>query len=416
MEIPWSLEASSTSRRAERALEQALQCAQDFDTAFDLHNPEREEAVPQFDPSDLILSDEPLRFAGLQAEYELREISVDVDGSFGISEKKQHFAARSVEGFFSVKFLQEGIVDQEHAEDACTEMIRETKILMSLAPHPHISTIYGITSKRADSLLVSGRNGYFFITDRVSETLEDRLHGWRRNGPDGGPSITERLDTALDIASALVYLHDRKLVYYVRPDKIAFDARHGRVKLCSFGQARQHGMKSHPRSVTQSDNIRVLAFTAPEVFCSSFVHFGSDVYGFGVMLWEIASLEQSFEGFDRSTHFQKVVRSSQRPVEVDESWNKAIAEIVNSCCHPHKRPSMKRVQAALETALLFQEPGKEIQLPACKQKKLSSSTATLSSCHSAACSEEEEKPQSLRTKEIHQNYLLSRIVWRSKNC
>ena len=248
-DIPWTFEPSDASGRAIAALTKAVVCARDFDQTFDLYNAEREQAVPMFNPEELLLPDEPLRFNGFQAEYDLNEISVDTDGSF--NEKKEHFAARSNEGHYSVKYLQDSIAEQDHAENALTQMVRETKILMSLAPHPHLSTIYGITSKGIDSLLDPGRDGYFYITDRIVGTLEDRLSIWRTSyGTE--PNIIDRLDTALDIASALVYLHDRKLVYYVRPDKVGFDARNGQIKLCDFGEALQHGMNEHPRLISRS--------------------------------------------------------------------------------------------------------------------------------------------------------------------
>lgn len=292
-------------------------------------------------------------------------------------------------------------MDQGHAENALTEMIREAKILMSISPHPHLNTIYGITSKGIDSLLDSGPNGYFFITDRIAETLEDRQDSWRRHS-GSEPSITERLDTALDIASALVYLHDRKLAYYVRPDKVGFAARHGQIKLCDFGQAIQHGLPDHPRGITQSDNIRVLAYTAPEVFSSSPVHLGSDVYAFGVMLWELVTLESAFDGFTRPSHFQHVVRSNQMPLEVDESWDNKIAEAMKSCWHHHRRPKMKKLRLVLETALLMndiREPNRRNN-PTRHASKETVSLSELEGNAPAPCSEESGPKEHLEIEEL----------------
>lgn len=369
-DIEWSVPGSSSrTNRVKRCLELAATCARDFNTSFDIRSEERECSVPQFDPDELVLSEEPVRIAGFYREYMLHEAAMISDcvenGAFGEAKKaKSRFASRSNEGFYSVKFLQEGIVEQDHAMNATTEMILEVKILMSLASHPHVAKIYGITAAGIASLVQSGRSGYFFITDRIPETLVERMDAWRQDTAytrGESSEITQRLEIALDIASALVFLHDRKLVFYMRPDKVGFDARQGIVKLFSFGQARQQGMESHPRSVTQSDNMRSLAYTAPEVFCMAAAHTGSDVFAFGVLLWEMMSLEHAFKGYDRAMHFEQVVRLNHRPLDIDSHWDPEIAEMVQSCWQPHKRPTMKRVHSTLETRLLFQEPSNEIQ-------------------------------------------------------
>lgn len=360
-DIPWLLHSSrSLSSRAERALGAAVRVAQEFDKVYKLYNIQREQMVPQFHPSELVLSQQPIRYLRLQTEYDLKEIVINGDGSF--SEKKDHFASRVEEGLYSVKFLPQAIANHELATEAMTEMIQETKILMNLLPHPHINKIYGITSKGIDSLVVSGLKGYFYLTDRVSETLEERMLCWRRRD-SGKPLISDRLDMALDIAAALVYLHAREIVYYVRPDKIAFDSRHGGIKLCDFGQARQHGVHSLARSLTVSDDIRVLAFTAPEVFSLSPANKGSDTYGFAVLLWEMMSLEVAFEGFNRSHHFQQVVVSKDCHLKVDNSWDASIGAMITACLQPHRRPTMRKVHLSVEAALLFQEPGNEIRSP-----------------------------------------------------
>jgi serine/threonine protein kinase len=372
--VPCGSNTSSRRSRVKRCLDLAAACARDFDSSFALHSAERECALPQFDPDELVLSVEPVRVSGFYAEYLLHEALVSDDDlhNGAVGEAKRRFSARSDDGFYSVKFLQEGIVEQDHAPNATTEMILEVKLLMSLSSHPNINKIYGITSKGINSLAQSGCNGYFFITDRVSETLVERMDAWRENNSyslGDSSRIMQRLEIALDIASALVFLHDRKLVFYIRPDKVGFDARHGGVKLFNFGQARQHGMESHSRSVTQSDNMHTLAYTAPEVFCMVPAHPGTDVFGFGVLLWEMMSLERPFEGFDRAMHFEHVIRLNRRPLEIEDNWDHEIAEMLQGCWNPHKRPTMKKVHSKLETRLLFQEPSNEIQDTARKLKR-----------------------------------------------
>ena len=422
-----SSSSSSTNRitrqlqqRVQRCVDLAISCANDFNQNFQTYCDERENLVPQFHPDEIDIEATaltttptvtntkeaiipPVRVAGFYKEYILRSIQLlpetkdDVnDPSKPYYKAKKNFTKRSMSEYqyYSVKRLQDGIMETDHGPYAATEMIVETKILMNLSsPHPHILRIHGITSSNVASLSFSrklnGQDSYFFITDRISETLTERMEQWRQfnnkqlifpsttnvaaatsssvyHNPTTvdeqklPPHITKRLEIALDVASALIFLHDRDIVYYLRPDKIGFDMRYGVVKLCYFGQCRQNNMESNPRSVTQSDNMSVLAYTAPEVLCMAPAHTVADVYGFGILLWETISLQRPYHGYDRSQHFENVVRNHDRPLDMnteDNTWDKDIVKLIKRCIRPYQRPTMKTIHNAIETKLLYYEPG-----------------------------------------------------------
>lgn len=378
--------SSEPSREAIQALQFAQAAARDFDHAFVLRNADRERAIPTFAGDELVIGPEQLRLGSYTAEHELRAIRITMDlqkGQFGpASQARSRFAERSSERHFCVKYLQPGIIDSDHSCNAATEMILETKVLMNLAPHPNISQCYGINGDGIDSFLVQGRKGFFIITDRIFESLADRIRSWRDqedkernlNVSNSGSSesstgmtsstvrsrLNSRLEIAMDVASAIVYLHSRKLVYYLRPDKVGFDTRYERIKLCQFGQVRQEGMISHARSITKSDDMDTLAYTAPEVLCKGRTSTATDVYAFGMIVWELMSLERPFSGWTRAMHFQRVVREHDRPKMpfrkcVGSCWPKTVCELVHSCWDPYQRPDMKTVQENLEVATLFEE-------------------------------------------------------------
>jgi hypothetical protein len=418
--------ARQQQQRVQRCVDLAISCANDFENNFQTYSADREKLVPQFHPDEIDLlqmeaatitttSTEnttttpaavtsnveaivPVRVAGFYKEYILRDIELLPETKDGVNDPsqsyykaKKHFTKRSRSEFqyYSVKLLQDGIMETDHGPYATTEMIVETKILMNLSSqHPHILKIYGISSSNiatlSSSRLLNGQDSYFFITDRISETLTERIEQWRQLNqnhfilpsstanatPYQYPTtideqkqplhITKRLEIALDVASALIFLHDRDVVYYVRPDKIGFDIRYGVVKLCYFGQCRQNNMESNPRSVTQSDNMSVLAYTAPEVFCMAPAHTVADVYGFGILLWEMICLQRPYHGYDRCQHFENVVRNHLRPLDMntdDNTWDKDIAKLIKRCIRPYQRPTMKKIHTTIETKLLYYEPG-----------------------------------------------------------
>jgi serine/threonine protein kinase len=102
----------------------------------------------------------------------------------------------------------------------CIDLALETKYLSSLS-HPNILDV------RAVSSAGPFEEGYFIIVDRLPEMLPKRLNRWMtvdrqtkgvtglltggRNKVDN--LLVERLRVAFDIASALGYLHELRIVY-----------------------------------------------------------------------------------------------------------------------------------------------------------------------------------------------------------
>ena len=71
-------------------------------------------------------------------------------------------------------------------------------------------------------------------------------------------------------------------------------------------------MKEHPREVSLSGNVETLRYAAPEVFCYGPVSSAVDVYGLGVLIWELVTLDIAFYGYTRADHFEKVVCNHER--------------------------------------------------------------------------------------------------------
>lgn len=266
-----------------------------------------------------------------------------------------------------------------HAASAASDMMMETKILMNLAPHPNICQIYGVTAAGSDAFLSRGKEGFYIILDRLSGTMIQKISRWKKEQQQNITSrqakgedekniavseyrtLMQRLEVALDIGSALLFLSDRQIVFHLRPDKVGYDVRYGRIKLCDFGQARENGQLDQAPSLTKTDDIRTLAYTAPEVLCQAPVTVAADVYSYGVMLWEMLTLHRPFEGMSRAEHFERVIMESERP-KLLPVIPKAVQTLIEKCWDPHLRPTMKKVYDTVEEVLLFQDDKPEISV------------------------------------------------------
>jgi serine/threonine protein kinase len=98
--------------------------------------------------------------------------------------------------------------------------------------HPNIVKL------RAISKVGPLADNYFIIIDRLCDTLEDRLEKWlvRKNRCTGIGKLFDRqgrklqklngdkMNSAVDLASAIAYLHEQKIIYRdLKPENIGFD-------------------------------------------------------------------------------------------------------------------------------------------------------------------------------------------------
>jgi len=358
--------ATGPRENAILALQAAAVAAQNFNSHFSARDDEREASIPLFWGDEMVLGREPLRNWGYFVEYELKAVRLlQEDGEEPDEEHEEarsRVMQRSIDGHYSIKLMQPGLMDLDYGIWAAEDFMTETRLLMNLPPHRNVSQIYGLNKGGIDTLLESGRRGFFIITDRVRETLPERLSAWKAKKGYRNPStpsqtirrFAQRIEVALDIAAALKFLHETKLVYHVRPDKIGFDAK-GDVKLFQFGQVRQEGsQQAQARSLTNSEDMNVLRYIAPEVLCKAPATTGSDVYSFGILLWEIMSLKTPYGGWDRATHLERCVQNHGRP-PMNRQWPSACHELLQGTWDPHLRLTMRKVKDKLSDVLMIEE-------------------------------------------------------------
>jgi serine/threonine protein kinase len=123
-------------------------------------------------------------------------------------------------------------------------------VFLSSFQHPNILKLHGMSADGPEGYYRGRHDSYFLIVDRLSETLQDRILHWRmqlkklnsawvrhtdRKGKKRRSFMIKRLQVAADIASALTYLHSRRLIYRdLKPLNIGFDI-HNQVKIFDFG-------------------------------------------------------------------------------------------------------------------------------------------------------------------------------------
>ena len=345
----------------------------DFESSCGLRNKSRESAIAVFDPDEIIVKkwdDEGLLYKGnftCVARVDGVELMDDSGFEDDMEDLRDRVADRVEDGHFAIKYVNPEAVkgDKKQASHAGAAIMIEAKILMNLAPHPHICNLYGLNASGTDVIFGGSvpQESLFLLIDSISETLPQRMKSWRekKSYHEGErfdelkrrqAQVTQRLEVALDVCSPMVHLAGRNVVYCFHPEKVGFDSRYKRVKLFHFGEARESG--KGPLTTFLSEDMMMKAYLAPEIIRGDTVTVQADVYSFGLLLWQIMTLRHPFDGMRPESHLEQVVNGKSRP-PLNKTWPSNLRNLMENCWKNEDRITMKQVYDDLEECLLFPE-------------------------------------------------------------
>lgn len=179
----------------------------------------------------------------------------------------------------------------------------EAQVLASLN-HSNIAAIYGIEECDGVRALVME-----LVT---GATLSDRI-------ARGALPLPEALSIASQIAKALDYAHERSIIHRdLKPSNIKITPE-GTVKLLDFGLAktiaalRQDAGTNSSTTLTTSGSepgliVGTAAYMSPEQACGKAVDKRTDIWAFGVVLFEMLTGRRAFSGSTRSEMIAAILK------------------------------------------------------------------------------------------------------------
>jgi serine/threonine protein kinase/TolB-like protein len=232
-------------------------------------------------------------------------------------------------------------------DTARARLAREARLAASLN-HPSICTIHevgefdGLTYVAME--LIAGR------------PLADLI-------PATGFSIDVVLRYGVQIAEGLAHAHARRIVHRDLKSANVLITPDGRVKVLDFGLATRQAtdVEDATRSVVSLDApgtvVGTLAYMAPEALRGESADLRSDVWSFGVLLYEMTSGRRPFLGKSGVDMTSSIVRDHAPPLPSTAA--PGLKAIIERCLH--KEPARRyadagEVLAALET--LRADPGR----------------------------------------------------------
>jgi serine/threonine protein kinase len=161
--------------------------------------------------------------------------------------------------------------------------------------------------------------------------------------------MIKRLSICLDVADGMSYLHNRTPpiihrdlkshnIFITEPSPGNYVAKIG-----DWGSARAVALTGS-KSMTQG--VGTACWLSPEVINNAHFSKSSDVYAFGIVLWEVFTRQEIYEGLSAAQIIAKVAHEGLRPhVPKNCPW----AKIMTQCWRqdPNDRPDFDSISSAL---------------------------------------------------------------------
>ncbi|XP_029937998.1 mitogen-activated protein kinase kinase kinase 9 isoform X2 [Myripristis murdjan] len=240
--------------------------------------------------------------------------------------------------------------DPDEDVEQTLESVRQEAKLFAMLHHPNIMALLGVCLQEPNLCLVMefARGG----------PLNRALAGKRI------PPCT-LVDWAVQIARAMHYLHCQAIVPIIHRDLKSSnililervemeDLSNKTLKITDFGLAREW------HRTTKMSAAGTYAWMAPEVIRSSTFSKGSDVWSYGVLLWELLTGEVPFRGID-GLAVAYGVAMNKLALPIPSTCPEPFARLMEDCWSPdpHSRPLFTSVLdqlTAIEESGFFEMP------------------------------------------------------------
>jgi serine/threonine protein kinase len=286
--------------------------------------------LPRFERDDFVVGD-LIAFGGFSNVYEIERFKVDSELTEEPESQQQRYVIKHLNPklAYNPKKLVVGAKD----------LVMEAHFLSALN-HENIISLRAWSAAGIAGFAAVGRaDGFFLVLDRLDVTLAKRISHWREDdkqrktlikgrNSEKSKLLNLRLKTAIDIASAVTYLHERRILFRdLKPANVGFSPN-DTLKIFDFGLAVEIPYHEDPETTFKlAGNTGTSRYMAVEVIRKEPYNLKADVFSYSILLWEIMALSKPYDGLLGHQVKESVSIFGERP-SVPRSWPVAIRRIL----------------------------------------------------------------------------------------
>ncbi|MBI1807806.1 MAG: alpha/beta fold hydrolase [Ignavibacteria bacterium] len=195
----------------------------------------------------------------------------------------------------ALKFLPSHLTASEQDK---ARFLQEAKAAAALN-HPNICTIHGIEEHNDEQ---------FIVMEYVDgKTLRSQISNFQSRTP-----FNQIVDWGLQIGDALAAAHEKGITHRdIKPDNIMTTSKN-QIKVMDFGLAKLKGGLGLTRTAT---TVGTIAYMSPEQIQSADVDHRTDIWSFGVMLYEMLTGRLPFRGEHQPAIMYSILNEDPQPFE-----------------------------------------------------------------------------------------------------
>uniref|UniRef100_A0A8D8XMV5 receptor protein-tyrosine kinase n=1 Tax=Cacopsylla melanoneura TaxID=428564 RepID=A0A8D8XMV5_9HEMI len=250
----------------------------------------------------------------------------------------------------AVKMLKQG-----HSDADMMNLVSEMEVMKLIGQHDNIINLLGVCTQEGPLYVIVEYAAHNNLLDFLRKHRPSPKYVNERKCSDAPELVlTDQhlLSFAHQVATGMDYLHSKKCIHRDLAARNVLVGEQFVIKIADFGLARDVHTQDYYRK--RSDGKVPIKWLAPECLFDNLYTYQSDVWSYGVLLWEIMSLGEA--PYPCVSNVETFIQLGHRMSKPD-NCSEQVYEIMRQCwhCESASRPQFSELMVRLDI-LLKQQP------------------------------------------------------------
>jgi serine/threonine protein kinase len=253
------------------------------------------------------------------------------EGGMGVVYKAEDLRLKRI---VAIKFLPKRL--SVHGEER-ERFTLEAQAASSLN-HPNICVIHEIDEANDETFMVMEYIEGMTLREWIQQKSE-QADGYRKLG------LKEVVDLASQIAEGLEKAHEKGIVHRDIKSENIMVTNDGRAKIMDFGLAKLRGVSKLTKT---GSTVGTISYMSPEQVEGIETDHRTDIFSFGVMLYEMLSGQLPFRAAHETAMMYEIINVEPKPVtEVRQSVDAELNRIVMKCLEKNREERFQSMRDVL---------------------------------------------------------------------